>query len=336
MRGPPRHYADLSDVQNCLEIPGEVSKDAADKLLYSWQNSSTKLGSMQSQAELFSAQGDYSFVILPDTQYTVQYYPLVWRAMVQWILDHIESHNITAVLGLGDVTDTGAESAYIEGASGWQSFMDAGLVCVPVIGNHDYYTKLNHDVTVGGCEYGGIGSTCLSRWDTYFGESFFAGKSWYGACQGSSTQNYYVNYSIGSHNYIFLALCWLPQTADLEWAAAVIAANPSKEIIVLTHYYLDDVGTRKTDIWNALCNPYDNVMIIGGHIGEYWYRRDLNANRKFVDQFLFDYQNYDDPNIGAGNGGYIVLMNGELTTNKKTVTAYSVHEDTYILHRVMS
>ena len=68
----------------------------------------------------------------------VTYYPAIWEAMAQWVVDHQISNNIQGVIGVGDVTDLCTDADYTEALVGWNNIKTAGIPYVPIIGNHDY------------------------------------------------------------------------------------------------------------------------------------------------------------------------------------------------------
>lgn len=47
------------------------------------------------------AQGDYSMVALPDTQFLSEKYPDIYKKLTQWIVDHEQTYNIQAVMHMG-------------------------------------------------------------------------------------------------------------------------------------------------------------------------------------------------------------------------------------------
>jgi hypothetical protein len=81
---------------------------------------------------------DITFVTLPDTQAMVQSYPLVWNSECQWILDNRYARNIQVVLSMGDITNTGTTIEWQRAAACFNELKAAGIIALPLIGNHDY------------------------------------------------------------------------------------------------------------------------------------------------------------------------------------------------------
>src|SRR5579859_3579973 len=60
---------------------------------------------------LVSAQnGNFTVVVLPDTQYYSESYPAILNSQMQWIVNNASTLNIQLVLGLGDIVNNGGSS----------------------------------------------------------------------------------------------------------------------------------------------------------------------------------------------------------------------------------
>lgn len=84
------------------------------------------------------AQGDYSMVALPDTQFLSEKYPDIYKKLTQWIVDHEQTYNIQAVMHMGDMVNSGNSTQ-------WSNCADAmylldksdSIDWMPMRGNHD-------------------------------------------------------------------------------------------------------------------------------------------------------------------------------------------------------
>ncbi|MBZ0115502.1 MAG: metallophosphoesterase, partial [Sandaracinaceae bacterium] len=80
--------------------------------------------------------GDWTLVVLPDTQYAVLSHPEVVGAQVDWILAHHAEWNVRGVLHVGDITDRNTEAE-------WQTVrrtlarLPGEVPFVVIPGNHD-------------------------------------------------------------------------------------------------------------------------------------------------------------------------------------------------------
>jgi len=139
-----------------------------------------------------------------------------------------------------------------------------------------------------------------------------------------------------------------PRDAALNWAAGVIAANPTRDVIIVTHAYTyyDDTRMDRCDlnsagsfgagsdndgqqIWEKLASRFSNiVMVLSGHVvqGDGTGRRtDFGTHGNIVNQILSDYQSM--PN---GGNGYMRLITVSPSNNTVTVRTYSPFLDQYL------
>ena len=100
-----------------------------------------------------------------------------------------------------------------------------------------------------------------------------------------SLSNAYHKFTVGETKYMVISLEWAPKSAHVSWANEVIAANPDYNVIVTTHAYLYQDGTRFStydypspdstgakdahngdELWDALIRKHENiVMVLSGH-----------------------------------------------------------------------
>jgi len=173
--------------------------------------------------QVVAQENDFSIVLFPDTQREVAYKHDAWESMSKWTADNKANMNIRAVFGLGDVTDTNSPYEYSEAVKGWDIIKNSGIVYVPIRGNHEITS---------------------SRWNQYFGPSYFSGKTWFGGAYKNDTSTYYVKFDSESRKYLVIALGHNPNNARLAWAQDVINSNNDREVIIVTHSYLGN--TRLT------------------------------------------------------------------------------------------
>jgi len=250
-----------------------------------------------------SMDENFTIVIFPDTQGMVSYRTIIWESMPQWVADNKNSENILAVFSTGDITDDSSSSSWAEAVTGWNLIKNAGIIYVPIRGNHD-----------------------AANFNNYFGPTYFAGKSWYsGSIDGSTNNNYWIKFEAGSHKYLVLALGYSPSRSDLAWASGIIAANPDREVIVVTHSYLNMDGSRTYEgnaIWKGLVNNNPGIfLVVCGHMhGGAVYAPVKGTQGNTVHQFLFDYQD-----VGDHGDGYMGILNFQPSIGKITTSVYSAY-----------
>lgn len=250
-------------------------------------------------------EDNFSIILFPDTQYEVKYKPSMWESMASWVVKNQATMNIQAVFGLGDVTDTSKSSEFNEAVKGWNMIKNAGIIYVPIPGNHDL-------------------TTSDSVWNYYFGPKYFSGKPWFGGAYKNITDVYYVKFNVGSHKYLAIALEYSPSRSDLLWVQSIIDANTDREVIVVTHSYLniDNLTDEGNNIWNDLVKQNKNIfLVVCGHMhpgsstSSYQLATGLNGNK--VNVLRVDYQKSDD------GGGYMEIL--RFQPGKILASAYSAY-----------
>ncbi|MCK9281866.1 MAG: metallophosphoesterase, partial [Melioribacteraceae bacterium] len=178
-----------------------------------------------------NTETDFTIIFLPDIQNMVEFHPAVWEGMCDWIKANKVDSNIVAVISAGDLTNDCGATQFAEAQKGFDTIKTAGIIYMPVIGNHDY-PAIN------------VQGRNTTMFNTYFGEAYFAGKTWYGDAYNDLTENYYVKFTQGTKNIIIIALEVFPRPEALTWAQGVINANPTYDVIITTHSYLNENGYR--------------------------------------------------------------------------------------------
>ena len=281
------------------------------------------------------AQDTFTIVALPDTQFYSASYPSIFNAQTAWIAANAQSRNIKLVLGLGDIVDAAGQPAQWQNADAAYKLLDGKVPYLAAIGNHDYDAS----------DPSSRSATAFNRW---FGPTRYSQDAWYrGNYPAGSNENFYGVFSIAGHTYLVLVMELMPRAGAVQWAASVLAANPDKEVIVVTHAYVywDNSRIGRCDSWNAqrmgldgdndgdllwanLLRKYPNIiMVLSGHVtdqGGVGRRADLGDGGNLVNQMLSDYQSY--PN---GGGGYLRILTITPSLNRIDVTTYSPWADAY-------
>jgi hypothetical protein len=280
---------------------------------------------------MFAAAQDFTIVALPDTQHYSASYPQIFNAQTQWIKDNATKLNIKLVLGEGDIVNGGGELGQWQNADAAMRTLNGVAPYMSAIGNHDY----DHNDPP-------MRTISTKNFNSYFGPNRYAGQPWYrGSYASGSNENFYGVFTISGTTFLVIALEVFPRNAVLDWANGVVAANPDKEVIVLTHgyEYSDDTRIGRCDEWNnvVLKLPNDNdgdgmwnnfvrrhkniSMVLSGHVTAMdgtGRRADLGDNGNVVNQVLADYQTL--PN---GGNGFLRIMTYHVAQNTIEVKTYS-------------
>src|SRR5690606_13235397 len=134
----------------------------------------------------------------------------------------------------------------------------------------------NHDQTPTG---DADGDTTL--FNQYFGADRFAGRPYYGGHYGTNNDNHYQLFSASGMDFIIIHLEYdtTPDPAVLAWANNLLASNPTRRGIIVSHYIVNSgnpgsFSTQGQAIYNALRSNPNLFMMLSGHVSEEGRRSD--------------------------------------------------------------
>ncbi|RYD19167.1 MAG: hypothetical protein EOP88_20000 [Verrucomicrobiaceae bacterium] len=277
---------------------------------------------------------DFTVVALPDTQYYSENVggtrAAIFSAQTDWIVAEKDARNIGFVLHLGDITEHGDNPS--TAASEWANASNAmyrlenpettlsaeGVPYIVAVGNHDQTPIGNADGTT-------------TNFNTFFGVhpttgiNHFAGKSYYGGTsEPAKADNNYTLFSAGGLDFIVISFEYdtTPDQADLDWADALLKANPNRRGIVITHHTVNignpaSFSAQGSAIYEALKDNPNLILMHGGHIHGEGRRIDTFEGRK-VHSLLADYQGRTN-----GGDGWLRIMQFRPSLNRIDVKTYS-------------
>jgi len=191
----------------------------------------------------FSDKEDYfSIIILPDTQYYTSRFPDIIYQQMDWIVKNKNPLNIQYVVHMGDITDDNKESAWEVASKSYKILEEAGIPYSVICGDNDIKNPVKNN-------YDGKRHTEL--FNKYFPVSRFdkPGSWWKGGFyEAGKIDNYYCLFSYRDHKYMIMNLEIAARSPVLKWAGSICSQNPSEQVIVVTHDYLDKEGTRLDDL----------------------------------------------------------------------------------------
>ena len=270
------------------------------------------------------AEGSYSMIALPDTQFLSQTYKDIYKDMTQWIADHKDVYNIKAVMHLGDMVNTINDTQLNNCVAATDILDENGVAWMPMQGNHD------------------IGSSSR-EWDARYTYDEYSKKPWFVDSYGKtadgkdSLRHTCWGVEAGGREYLIFSLGWNPKKDALDWAENIIKENPDKNVILTAHAYMYVDGTQLNDedmdwptpsgndIWDQL-GKYPNVVLaIGGHIGypDLARRTDKNGAGKDVSSILCDAQGIDNT-YGLG---MLMMLTFHEGSDEVDINWYSVDND---------
>ena len=257
-------------------------------------------------------------------------------ALYKWIVDNAKDRNIKFAFTLGDfVHDPNNVEQYEAAVTALKQLN--GVVPYSIIrGNHDK----------------------LSYYNTYFKYDDFKGQ-----LEGSfdaTMLNTYQKFQVGNIKYMVVNLDFGVGGADtadsdeiIAWANKIVAANPDYNVIVTTHGYLYNDGTRLgpgrtssptynvvndygyqrdkdgTDIWNEFTSKHSNiVLVLSGHITseKIVKSESIGVNGNTVVEMLVNPQGFDETRDLCGMVAMLYFSNGGKTVQ---VEYYSTLRDKY-------
>lgn len=276
---------------------------------------------------------DFTVVALPDTQYYSSSEnggtPAMFNAQTQWIVNNQSALNIAYVAHLGDMVqnadNNGNTSEWSVADNAMKILENANIPYGVHPGNHDEGTS--------GSDIGDATSTVL--YNTYFGVSRFAGRSYYGGNYGSNNNNHYDLFSAGGMNFIVIYFAYDYNAAGdglnsdftniITWAQGVLKQYSDRHAILVSHYMMGNGNPANLSIQGgAIVNGLDGLpnvfLTLAGHYntlpGEGQRTSVVSGNT--VQGLMSDYQ--DQPN---GGNGWLRIMTFSPANNQISVQTYS-------------
>jgi hypothetical protein len=274
---------------------------------------------------------DFTLMIVPDPQKytTTTTLSATYRAQMQWIVDTTDTLDTAFTMAVGDlVQNVDSATQWARADAAWD-ILDAAATP---------YTLLpgNHDMTAGGI---------ATHYDSYFPPNRYEANPWYGGYLGDPTdgiadpanrlnKDNYALFTAGGADFLVLNLEMDLPLEAVQWAQGVIDAYPDRHVILATHRWLREDGTRwastyygharprltPEQVWSQLVAPNCTVfMVVMGH--EHTERRltDLNTCGQPVFQLLANYQNREN-----GGDGWLRYYKFEPSQGEIEAYTYSV------------
>jgi len=257
-----------------------------------------------------NAAGDFTVVVLPDTQYYASNYPDLFNAQMQWIVQNRTAHNIVFVASLGDNVDVPGDLKQWARADAAYSILDAAGVPYGVAAG-------NHDGAPSGTE----------NFNAYFGEARFAGRPTYGGHYGNDNDNSYALFEAGGLEFILIFIEFDDGMTGaghpvLAWADSLLQAYADRRAIVISHNMLEGgtsnaFSSQGRAIYTALSGNPNLFLMLGGHLDIAARRRDSDRGHT-VYTLRSDYQFVD-----TWQSGYLRLLRFSPAKDRIYVRTYS-------------
>ena len=217
-------------------------------------------------------EDNYTMVLIPDTQNTVEFRPEVMDAAIDGLIDTADDYNVAGVIHLGDVVDdNNDDQQYVNARDAFYRLPDAGIKFLIQMGNHD-----------------GWSSGINNYYNSFSGKStaWTRRTSWYLTQSPNGDGNSsYMFLRAGSYNYLVISLSCSGSSSgsnsntrwsdeDMEWLQSVLNEYPNCPTIVTTHDLQNCSDTQPssiqlsslgTELWNVVKSYPQVFMLVGGH-----------------------------------------------------------------------
>ena len=273
-------------------------------------------------------RGEFTLVLLPDTQRYALHNPAMYFSQTNWIRDNVAALNIQFVIHLGDIVDdnTDAEWRVADQAMG---VLDGRVPYMVVPGNHDYELHPEKHWRM----------KLAPKYNAVFSPLRFRDQRWYGGHMGTTNENNYCFFSAAGREFMILGLEFGPSDEVLKWAGDLVRAHADKKVIVATHCYMYDDDTRLgpgddfsphksqesyndgEQMWEKFVRHHPNIfMVVSGHVkGDGAGRLTSKGDHgNLVHQMLSNYQFLE-----SGGDGWLRILKFQPGERKLIVRTYS-------------
>jgi hypothetical protein len=273
-------------------------------------------------------RGEFTLVLLPDTQRYTKFNPAMYFSQTHWIRDNRGALNLQFVIHLGDIIDDNTDAEW-RVADMAMRVLDEHVPYIVLPGNHDFEPHPEK----------GWRMKLSPKYNAVFSPLRFRDKPWYGGHRGITNDNSYCFFSAAGREFMIVALEYGPTDEVLEWAAALIRAHPHKRVIVATHSYMYDDDTRLgpgdeysphkshlsyndgEQMWEKFIRHHRNIfMVVSGHVkGRGTGRLTSKGDHgNVVHQMLSNYQQLE-----SGGDGWLRILKFIPGEKKLLVRTYS-------------
>jgi hypothetical protein len=213
--------------------------------------------------------------------------------------------------------------------------LDGVVPYLVTMGDHDYDNSLLSPVDI----------RPTSNYNTYMGYNRFNNYSWFGGHypeNGAQAMYGFFSSPGKDKDFMVVGMEYCPTDDDLYWADNVISNNADKKVILFTHLYLNNKGTRidansinscaaagiagneGEDIWNKLISRHDNIILVmtADQFG-FGVRVDYIGDVP-VNQIMENFQS-----VTNGGNGYLSIYTFIPEENKIEVRVYSPYLNQY-------
>lgn len=273
-------------------------------------------------------RGEFTLVLLPDTQRYAKSNPAMFFSQTSWIRDHAAALGLRFVIHLGDIVDDYSDREW-RVADEAMGLLDGAVPYTVLPGNHDFEQTADGKRRI----------KLAPKYNAVFPPLRFRRQPGWGGHLGTTNENNYSFFSAAGRDFLVLALEFGPTDEVLEWAARLVRAHPEKHVIVATHCYMydddtrlgpgDDYSPHKSDpkwndgeqMWEKFVRHHPNIfLVVSGHVKGKGVGRlsSRGVHGNTVHQMLSNYQHLE-----SGGDGWLRVLKFVPGERKLQVRTYS-------------
>lgn len=286
------------------------------------------------------AEYDFSLQHITDTQYLARDNPDVFESMTQWTADNAGRRKIAYSMHTGDLIQSWispgrspdqARKEFAAADDAMAILEEAGVPHGVLPGNHDNIWNAAGRLVPGAHEKN------HALYNEYFGPARYRDQPWWGgSVTASDNSAHYDLIEVAGAKFLMLSIGYNPPEQVMSWAEDVLREHPDHNVVIGTHYYLDESGELRMSgfgdvggssgqqIWNRLVVPFESVfLVLSGHVdGQTTVTdRKVGDSDRTVVELLADYQNFTVD--GRRETGFQRLLQFDIDGGTLAVTTHS-------------
>lgn len=281
-----------------------------------------------------SAEYDFSFGYMTDTQMLSEGYRDVYADMNRWLVTNEASRSIAYTFHTGDLIESWTRGTHPEPrARNEFEFASDVMKLLEDAGHPHGVTPGNHDNKWGRSD---------DLFNEFFPPSRYEDQPWYGGSwREDDHHNHFDVMEIGGAQFLMLYVGYFAGDEAIDWANQVLADQPDHNVIFATHEYITPDGSLSTSdnnrwtslgdrYWEEVILPNDNVFLtLSGHVlgTALNIKRDVGGvEGRTVVEMLANYQNFERD--GRRDTGFLRLLQVDTDAKTMAVNTFSpAHEE---------
>lgn len=205
--------------------------------------------------ELEKTNDNFTLAVIPDSQewtFDDIAYNAYMLPMMQYLSGRTNLFKLSSVIHVGDITSGCTNDQWLRWNNAFALLDKDKIPFVSAIGNHDY-------------DGGSCNNRLAVRFNAEFSQNFYTEKTWFNGAfyEINKTENLFWLMTLDNIKLLFLSLEFGMRQGVIDWANDLISKYNDRQVIIITHAYSFNDGTRISagDAFNphTLVNPNIDV-----------------------------------------------------------------------------